>query len=331
MIIPVSLLSSLLTFSSVETVRCSTWDRLEDYYYCSGNIRSTLSLTLTLSSRVSLMVCWSSPVLLVVLAVLVRGETRQCTNTEMSRLWSRLLDPAVICQPRLVTVALSDPEVAGQPGGHTHSLLAPTHLQVRRCGGSCSHSHSLHSCLPTKVSQLEVEVMLSPVVAGVAGVQQSVCGRVTVEQHEECGCGCETTPAHCNSNQTFLPLECRCSCTNREARLSCISAGRHWDPSLCLCLCPGRPYPTCPNGYIYDYLETCACTHTQLEAATQLEFVFVLLLVSLLCGVTSLTQCYRSKIGLFRQTRPGLGVRQHVKTLQEEEDIELLSIKKDDG
>ena len=283
--------------------------------YCE-NIRDKLS------DRVSLMVWWCSVVLVV---ALVRGEARQCTNTEMSRLWSRLLDPAVVCQPRLVTVALPDPVVAG------HSLLAPTHLQVRRCGGSCSHSHSLHSCLPTRLSQVEVEVLLSPVVAGVAGVQQSVCGRVMVEQHEECECGCETSPAQCNSNQTFLPLECRCACTNREARLSCISAGRHWDPSLCLCLCPGRPYPTCPNGYIYDYLETCACTHLQLEAFTQLEFVFVLLLVSLLCGLTSLTQCYRRKIGLFRQTRPGLVVRQDLKTLQEEEDIELLSIKKEDG
>ena len=273
------------------------------------------------------MVWWCSAVLLVVVVELVRGEAHQCTNKEMSRLWSRLLDPAVVCQPRLVTVALSDPGDLSD----SHSLLAPTHLQVRRCGGSCSHSHSLHSCLPTRSSQLEVEVMLSPVVTGLAGVQQSVCGRVKVEQHEECGCGCETTPAHCNSGQTFLPLECRCSCTDREARLSCISAGRHWDPSLCLCLCPGRPYPTCPNGYIYDYLETCACTNTQLEAATHLEFVFVLLVVSFLCGLTSLTQCYRTKIGLFRQARPGLVVRQDIKTLQEEEDIELLSIKKDDG
>ena len=269
---------------------------------------------------------------LVLLAVLVRGErreARQCSNSEMSRLWSQLLDPAVVCQPRLETVALTAPVLAG------HSLLAPTHLEVRRCSGSCSHSHSLHSCLPTRRSQLEVEVVLSPLVAGREGVQQSVCGRVVVEQHEECQCGCETGPTQCNNNQTFLPLECRCVCTNRAARLSCLSSGRHWDPSLCLCLCPGRPYPTCPNGFIFDYLETCACTNTQLEAFTQLEFVFVLLLVSFLCGLTSLTQCYRRKIGLFRQLRPRLVDRQHGRTLkeeeEEEEDIELLSIKKDDG
>ena len=271
---------------------------------------------------------WSSAVLLVVLARVrgeVRGEARQCTNTEMSRLWSGLMDPAVVCQPRLVTVALSDPVVWG------HSLVAPTHLEVRRCGGSCSHSHSLHSCLPTRTSQLEVEVMLSPVVAAQAGLQQAVCGRTTVEQHEECECGCETGPDHCNSSQTFRPLECRCACSDREARLSCISAGRHWDPSLCLCLCPGRPYPTCPNGYIYDYLQTCACISTGLEGFTQLEFVFVILVVSLVCGLTSITQCYRRKIGLFRPARPGVKVRQNLETLQGEEDIELLSIKKDDG
>ena len=172
--------------------------------------------------------------------------------------------------------------------------------------------------------------MLSPMVAGVGGLQQPVCSRVSVEQHEQCGCGCETTPGHCNSSQTFLPLECRCSCTNREARLACVSAGRYWDPSLCLCLCPGRPYPTCPNGYIYDYLERCACTPTHKEALPPLEFVLVILVVSLLCGLTSITQCYRRKIGLFSQPRPGLVVRSDLGILQEEEDIELLSIKKDD-
>ena len=289
---------------------------------CSPNI-----VKLKLTGRGSLMV-WPALVLLSLLVLLVRGETRQCSNTEMSRLWSRLLDPAVLCEPRIVTVALPHPLVAG------HSLVAPTHLQVRRCGGSCSHSHSLHSCLPTKVSQLEVEVLLSPVVAGLPGVQQSVCGRVEVEQHEQCECGCETGPAQCNASQTFLPLECRCACTAREARLSCLSAGRHWDPSLCLCLCPGRPYPTCPNGYIFDYLESCACTNTHREAFSQLEFVLVLLLVSLLCGLTSLSQCYRRKIGLFRQQRPRLVDRQNLRPLEEEEeeeDIELLSIKKDDG
>merc|ERR1719150_3238475 len=114
---------------------------------------------------------------LVLLAVLVRGErreARQCSNSEMSRLWSQLLDPAVVCQPRLETVALTAPVLAG------HSLLSPTHLEVRRCSGSCSHSHSLHSCLPGKLSRREVEVVLSPVSAE-SGLQQSVCGRVTVE------------------------------------------------------------------------------------------------------------------------------------------------------
>ena len=76
-------------------------------------------------------------------------------------------------------------------------------------------------------------------------------------------------------------------------------------------------------------------------------------MVSLVCGLTSVAQCYRRKVGLFRQLRAGqVTSRTHsvIQTLNdsfdqavarnktgveslrtvEEEDIELLSIKKDD-
>jgi len=280
---------------------------------------------------------------LMVTVLLVEGmESRQCSNTEMERLWSSLMSPHTICRPRLVTVGLGE-SVAG------HSLLAPTHVSLRRCSGSCSHSHSLHSCLPSQTSSREVDVVLSPV-SGVAGVQQSVCGKVRVEEHESCSCKCELTPGSCSHHQTFLPLECRCVCSNREERLSCLAQAKYWDNHLCLCLCPGRPYPTCPNGYIYDYLQTCSCRSTQQAALTQLQLVMVVLVVSLVCSIASITQCYRRKIGLFRHLRSGQTNKQTtiIQTLNdsfdqavarkrtgmeslktEEENIELLNIKKD--
>ena len=278
-----------------------------------------------------------------VLVVVVEGrESRQCTNSQMETLWSSIMSPATVCQPRLVTVAMTD-TVEG------HSLVAPTHVSVRRCSGSCSHSHSLHSCLPGKLSRREVEVVLSPVSAE-SGLQQSVCGRVTVEEHESCACRCDVSPGQCSALQTFLPLECRCVCSNRQERLDCLAGARHWDPHHCVCLCPGRPYPTCPNGYIYDYLQTCSCTPTKQDAFTELQLVLVVLVVSLVCGLTSVAQCYRRKVGLFRQLRAGqVTSRTHsvIQTLNDsfdqavarkrtgmeglqtlEEDIELLSIKR---
>lgn len=281
---------------------------------------------------------------LMVTELLVEGmetKTRQCSNTEMERLWSNLLSPDTICRPRLVTVDLGQ-TVAG------HRLLAPTHLSLRRCSGSCSHSNSLHSCLPNMTTSREVDVVVSPM-SGVAGIQKSVCGKVTVEEHESCSCKCEMTPGSCSSHQTFLPLECRCVCSNLEERVSCLDQAKYWDNHLCLCLCPGRPYPTCPNGYIYDYLETCSCMSTQQAAFSQLQLVSVVLVVSLVCSITSIAQCYRRKIGLFRHLRSGQNNKQTnrhstlnqsfdqavarksgMESLQavEEENIELLNIKK---
>ena len=82
------------------------------------------------------------------------------------------------------------------------------------------------------------------------------------------------------------------------------------------------------SNFTSAVLEICV----EREAGYYYSILFTqLLVVSLLCGLTSITQCYRRKIGLFSQPRPGLVVRPELRILQEEEDIELLSIKKDDG
>ena len=136
-----------------------------------------------------------------------------------------------------------------------------------------------------------------------------------------------------------------------------MARGWDWDPLHCQCSCPshGRPRPTCPSGYIFDYLERCSCVQQGIfswDAGWEEEVAFVVVLLGFVTLIVSLAQCYRRRVGLFKHLRPGpaklndvietLNIAEHhgsikrsriisedLKTI-EEENIELLSVKKED-
>ena len=122
-----------------------------------------------------------------------------CSNAQMQAAWMSKMDPATSCQPRPAIISLS--EVAPDLG---HSLSAPTHVEVARCGGSCPQAHSsLLSCIPASVVTQEIPVMVTPVTV-TSGVQEDVCTSVRVEVHESCKCGCEVLPKDCNPKQVIM-------------------------------------------------------------------------------------------------------------------------------
>ena len=127
-----------------------------------------------------------------------------CSNAQMQAAWMSKMDPATSCQPRPYIISLS--EVAPDLG---HSLSAPTHVEVARCGGSCPQAHSsLLSCIPASVVTQEIPVMVTPVTV-TSGVQEDVCTSVRVEVHESCKCGCEVLPKDCNPKQVIMnPYSC---------------------------------------------------------------------------------------------------------------------------
>ena len=108
---------------------------------------------------------------------------------------------------------------------------------------------------------------------------ETVCGVVEMEEHLECGCGCDVSRAMCNVNQQFLEYECRCACNNHNERDTCLAIGWHWDRDTCKCMCPHRPYPTCPNNYMFDYLDTCSCIPVHSEATLGLLTLLVIVTV----------------------------------------------------
>ena len=223
-----------------------------------------------------------------------------CSNHQMQSAWSRAVDQETLCRPRSVIIPLTPDHLSHLPPSYT--LLAPTHVQVTRCSGSCPQAHSSRlSCVPGQVSVSEVEVMLSPVSVS-AGVQESVCASVRLEQHDTCECGCRVTARDCTDQQVYTPHLCQCSC-DQGTRAQCLERGWSWDSDHCQCMCPGQPYPTCPTGYVFDYKYTCSCIAPHVPGITEEEIVFVVVLLGFITSVLSLCQCYRRKVGLFKHRR----------------------------
>ena len=214
-------------------------------------------------------------------------EMNKCRQHDIQSLLSLRDDDKHKCQPRKVTVELDTRDT--WPG---HALLAPTHLEVARCVGSCGHY--FHSCYPTSTRSILVPVILSEITVK-EGVTDTTCGHVEIEEHLACGCGCDVAEETCTDNQMFLQFECRCVCNNHNERDTCLSRGWRWDRDSCSCQCPGAPYPACPSGYVYDYFNTCGCVAIHNEASTEILTLFVIASALFLTSVATVVSLFFSK------------------------------------
>eukprot|EP00092_Neocalanus_flemingeri_P005237 GFUD01005630.1.p1 GENE.GFUD01005630.1~~GFUD01005630.1.p1 ORF type:complete len:289 (+),score=49.03 GFUD01005630.1:65-931(+) len=221
----------------------------------------------------------------------VQAEPSECSASQMQEIIR--MGTLEGCRPRPLIVQVPY-------DSDNFQLMAPTHVEVNRCQGSCGHFH--HSCVPAEIRKKEVSLVLTERTVQ-EGVSTSLCDAVEVEEHLSCQCGCPITEHNCGANQVFLPYECRCSCTNLRERDSCLEKGWHWDRDTCQCMCPGRPYPSCPSSFMFDYSITCSCVEMQNIAFTELELVVLIMSLGLIGGVASFLQCYKRKTGLFKQDR----------------------------
>lgn len=253
--------------------------------------------------------------------LLVRGDLLECGAGEMESILNRG-EGEESCRPRSTVLRLPDPEDA-------YSHTTPSHVEVMRCSGSCLHSY--HRCIPAKTRTRREKVILA-VRSAVAGPVATVCAEIEVEDHVECTCGCDVTAGDCNARQVFLPAECRCGCPNIQERDRCIAQNWYWSPELCQCMCPNRPYPTCPTGYIFDHESACDCRPVSFTAFTLLELVIVVIVTGTLAALLSLAHCYRNGIGFFRHRWDVVGRRrrQHrYRSASFRQKVELLSTRFD--
>uniref|UniRef100_T1P996 Platelet-derived growth factor (PDGF) n=1 Tax=Musca domestica TaxID=7370 RepID=T1P996_MUSDO len=126
----------------------------------------------------------------------------------------------------------------------------PRCTRVKRCGGCCNTPWM--SCQPTKTEIVNYQVYRYCYEHGA-----KFCGLdiIPVEQHLECKCDCRVKPTDCNAYQTYD--ECRCHCTNTEARDKCLELEhKDWDENSCRCVC--RHPENCTTGSYYDENQ-CKC------------------------------------------------------------------------
>ena len=220
------------------------------------------------------------------------------------------------CRPRNMTLPIPS-IVTG------HVLLAPSHVEIPRCVGSCGGTLH-HHCYPTKVKKVNVPVIMSEM-SVVEGVSETVCGHVEMEEHVSCSCGCDVAPDTCNANQQFLEFECRCVCNNHRDRDTCLNRKWHWDRDTCTCQCPDQPYPTCPSSYTYDYLSTCSCILIHSDARMDLVTLLVLSSLGLTLSIVAVIGVYSSKTEIFRRAIPLFLISNNSKNLREHQELNTTS------
>ena len=112
----------------------------------------------------------------VVILLLVSGSDQyeSCGDDRIQQLMNQ--NTMLGCEPRNTTVPVSH-------SSQDQLLLAPSHVSVSRCSGSCGHYH--HQCLPAQVRRVRLPVIMSEVSVK-QGVMETVCGEVEVEEHLSC-------------------------------------------------------------------------------------------------------------------------------------------------
>lgn len=95
-------------------------------------------------------------------------------------------------------------------------------------------------------------------------------------------------------------------------------------------MCPNRPYPTCPTGYVFDHESACDCRPASFTAFTVLELVIVVTVVGSLAILLSLVHCYCNGIGFFRHRWRGQQhQQQRYRSASFRQKVELLSSRLD--
>ena len=102
-----------------------------------------------------------------VTAASARSDGGRCENSQIQDILRTNSEHS--CSPRRVIVEVG--------GAWNLSLLAPSHLEVSRCVGSCGHYH--HACLPLEITTRRVPSLLAPA-SLTQGLTETLCGAVEV-------------------------------------------------------------------------------------------------------------------------------------------------------
>jgi len=193
------------------------------------------------------------------------GEFCTESNPYLHRVEKRSYLPPVQCKPEHISQAIQAKvhctprdRVVRLPFPNDTSInqMTPSHIEVRRCDGSCHHRKQ--SCLAVRTRKKRVPVLLAKCTIH-SGRCEKICAQVEVEEHLECGCECKIKRHHCNNRQTYSKEHCGCQCRDLTEVRACHESGRVWDPSKCMCRCPLSTLQQCSSKFVFDFTNSCKC------------------------------------------------------------------------
>merc|ERR1712172_89085 len=186
------------------------------------------------------------------------GDFRTCSRSQVKE----SLGHQASCSPRAVVMRLPWPNSTMVGGGVQQ--MTPTHVAVMQCGGGCHRGSQ--GCIATATRTREVSVMVGKCGVSV-GKCEKECATVTLEEHTQCGCGCQIDTIQCERDQLhrFKEELCQCECKDVEAKRSCLQQGRTWEEDRCTCGCPALK--SCASGNVYS-TTTCMCEPSQIDTTS---------------------------------------------------------------
>lgn len=171
-------------------------------------------------------------------------------NANVERASINIAKPAN-CIPESTVVPLEPLHPSNDPS----ILYFPRCTRVKRCGGCCPSP--LLSCQPVETETIDFTIFKVQY-TGKSKMPLREQEHVLVDQHTKCKCDCKIKKEDCNAYQVYDKSQCRCNCTNYNARDKCLSEDdKIWDYETCKCKC--RENQECTTGtYFDDHL--CKCT-----------------------------------------------------------------------
>lgn len=141
------------------------------------------------------------------------------------------------CNLTRTAVKISFPAMKDEVFVNFLGYREPNLQYVMRCKGVCGESlDSQASCVPTKIVQKRVNMMIKSHLQG--RDEKERWQEVEIEEHQECGCGCQYGSADLCVD-SFNPQTCECECSNllwgQEKQLCKERAGHYWDSTTCSC------------------------------------------------------------------------------------------------
>ena len=140
------------------------------------------------------------------------------------------------CNLTKTSVRITFPELKGELFVNLLGYKEPNLIRLMQCKGHCRDANSRIACVPTRVEERVVNMVVRSHLQGQESKQRYK--DVIMEEHLECGCQCkDVSEAFCSGTLNARTCSCECDDLLMKPQISaCLSrVATYWDYSTCQC------------------------------------------------------------------------------------------------